>query len=153
MIQERSQELASGVEHHWSLFPNLRLCYIGATKIVVTPPIVFGRGYVFDGKRQVVEICRRILGIPIARSEVAFSDATSILESVHASDRFLKTARADEPPSDSVMSAIVGLFHDSKCRFYTVFDYRTSEAAATRIAAEIERLGIGIKKRVCYMEL
>jgi len=113
MDLETRHELALAAGHHWSLFPHLRLCHFGASKVVITTPIVFGRGYVFDGKRQLIEICRRVLGIPIAKSEVRFSNATLLLESIHASDRFLKTpVGADEPPSDSVMDAFVGLCHD-----------------------------------------
>jgi hypothetical protein len=128
------------------------LCYFGEGKVVITPPVFFGRGYVFDGKRQVIEICRRVLGIPVAESEVRFSDATLFVESIYASDRFLKTtARADEPPSDSVMSAIVGLFYDGV--FNTVADCGTDETAAMRIAAAVERLGVNVRKRFCHMEL
>ena len=152
MNLETRHELALEVGHHWSLAPHFRLCYFGASKVVITPPLVFGRGYVFDGQRQSIEICRRVLGVPIAKSEVRFSDATLFLDSIYASDRFLKTsARADEPPSDSVMSAIVGLFHDGV--FNTVADFRTDEAAAMQIAAAVERLGVNVRKRVCHMEL
>jgi len=152
MNLETRHELALEAGHHWSLAPHLRLCYFGEGKVVITPPVFFGRGYVFDGKRQVIEICRRVLGIPIAKSEVRFSDATLFLESVYASDRFLKTCvRADEPPSDSVMSAIVGLYHDGV--FHTVVDCRTNEETSTLIGAAIEQLGVNVKKRVCHMGL
>ena len=152
MNLETRQEAALAVNHRWLLLANLRLCHVGASKVVVMPPIFFGRGYVFDGERQIISICRRLFGVPISRSEVRFADATLFLESVYASDRFLKTSPHDkQPPSDTVMSALVGLYHHGV--FHTVAQFRSNEPAAIDFAAAISQLGIVFRKRCCHMGL
>ena len=54
--------------------PLFHFCLLSQNKVVVTPPILFGRGYVFDGRRGIVSWCRRFIGILISETEVPFSN-------------------------------------------------------------------------------
>ncbi len=49
-----------------------RLCIETEQKVVVTPPILFGRGYVFDRPRRIVKVSRCIMGIPMSRIRIPF---------------------------------------------------------------------------------
>ena len=57
----------------WFWIPWFRLCWQNQDKIVLTPPLLFGRGYVFDQRREMVSICRRLLTIPLSKTEIPFS--------------------------------------------------------------------------------
>ena len=47
-------------------------------KVVITPPVLFGRGYVFDRTRRTVSISRRLMGIPISKTQAPFFQITSL---------------------------------------------------------------------------
>ena len=49
-----------------------RLCMVTEQKVVVTPPILFGRGYVFDRPRRTVRVSRCVLGLPISRMHIPY---------------------------------------------------------------------------------
>ncbi|MFQ6026928.1 MAG: hypothetical protein ACE5Q6_05360 [Dehalococcoidia bacterium] len=58
--------------------PWFRLCWANQDKIVVTPPLLFGRGYVFDQRCEIVLICRRLLGFPLSNMEIPFSSVRDV---------------------------------------------------------------------------
>jgi len=53
--------------------PMFRYCRVTGDKVIVTAPILFGRGYIFDKNKQLVTIRRRLVGITISKIEVPFS--------------------------------------------------------------------------------
>ena len=75
----------------WGLsmwLPWLRWCRISENKVSVSPPVLFGRSYVFNRSRQIVTITRRVFGIPVSKLDVQFGDIVSVgvretLESVN----------------------------------------------------------------------
>ena len=54
--------------------PYLRWCHIDEDRVEITAPLLFGRGFVFDGSTQVVIIRRRLLGISLSEEKVPFID-------------------------------------------------------------------------------
>ena len=52
--------------------PFFRFCHVSEDKVLVTAPLVFGRGYLFDRSRRVVTIFRRIFGMSLTEMEVPF---------------------------------------------------------------------------------
>lgn len=71
-------------ESHASSFEvsYLRSCTIAANRVDVTPPFLFGRGFVFDGSRRIVTIRRCLLTVGLSRHELPFSDVTVHLGSL-----------------------------------------------------------------------
>ena len=60
--------------------PNFRFCRVSDDTVEITPPILFGRSFVFDRIRQKVLISRRFLGIHGSNIEIPFSDISSQLQ-------------------------------------------------------------------------
>ena len=58
--------------------PIFRICRVSDDKVVITPPVLFGRGYVFDRTRGTVSISRRLLGFPISKTQAPFEQITSL---------------------------------------------------------------------------
>ncbi len=58
----------------WIWIPFFRRCWIGPDKVEVTHPIIFGRGFLFDGLRRVVTIRRCLLGRTLSEEEIPFSE-------------------------------------------------------------------------------
>ncbi len=58
--------------------PLFRICRVSDDKVVITPPLLFGRGYVFDRTRGTVSISRRLFGIPISKTQAPFEQITSL---------------------------------------------------------------------------
>ncbi len=50
--------------------PILRWCRISKDSVTLTAPVLFGRGFLFDGSTRVVTIHRRWLGITISEEKV-----------------------------------------------------------------------------------
>ena len=57
----------------WIWVPFFRLCRVGDDRVEITPPILFGRGFLFDRARQVVTIRRCLFGLPLSKEEFQFS--------------------------------------------------------------------------------
>ena len=60
----------------WIRVPFFRRCWVGPDRIEVTHPIIFGRGFLFDGLRRVVTIRRCLLGRTLSEEEIPFSEFT-----------------------------------------------------------------------------
>ena len=61
-----------------------RDCLVANHRVVIPPPILFGRGYVFDGNLKIVSIRVRCLGMTISIVELPFQDIRSVtLNSKH----------------------------------------------------------------------
>ncbi len=58
--------------------PFSRVCHLSDDEVVIPPPMLFGRGYQFDRRRQVVSISNRFLGFRTSYTQVPFSTITSI---------------------------------------------------------------------------
>ena len=58
--------------------PIFRICRVSDDKVVITPPVLFGRGYVFERTQGTVSISRRLLGIPISKTLAPFEQITSL---------------------------------------------------------------------------
>jgi hypothetical protein len=58
--------------------PFFRFCHVSEDKVVVTPPIVFGRGYVFDWQRRTVSVSRHFLGIPVSKIDIPLRKVRSL---------------------------------------------------------------------------
>ena len=68
------------VESYQIWIPYLRFCRVSEDTVEITPPILFGRGFVFDRVRQKVLVSRRFLGIRGSNIEVPFSDTSCQLQ-------------------------------------------------------------------------
>ncbi len=51
-----------------------RWCAVSEDKVVVSPPLVFGSGYVFDRKKRIVSASLRIFGLPVSKTQIPFHD-------------------------------------------------------------------------------
>ena len=60
----------------WIWIPLFRRCWVGPVKVEVTHPIIFGRGFLFDGLRRVVTVRRCLLGRTLSEEEIPFSELT-----------------------------------------------------------------------------
>jgi len=62
------------VESYKIWIPFFRFCRVSEDTVEITPPILFGCGFVFDWIRQKVFISRQFLGIRGSKIEIPFSD-------------------------------------------------------------------------------
>ena len=68
------------VESYQIWIPYFRFCRVSEDTVEITPPILFGCGFVFDRIRQKVLISRRFLGIRGSNIEIPFSDISCQLQ-------------------------------------------------------------------------
>jgi len=61
--------------------PLFRLCRVREDRVLVSAPILFGGGYVFDRAQQAVTIRRQLVGIRISAVQIPFSDIAIRMES------------------------------------------------------------------------
>ena len=61
--------------------PIFRRCWLGEDRIEVTPPLLFGSGFIFDRSRRVVTIRLCLFGRTLHKEELPFSDITIKLSS------------------------------------------------------------------------
>jgi hypothetical protein len=54
----------------------VRRCWVHRDTVGISPPMLFGRGFLFDGTRQVVTVRRCLLRLPLSKQEIPFSDVT-----------------------------------------------------------------------------
>ena len=68
--------------------PLFRCCKVGDERVAVSPPLLFGRGYVFDRSKQTVSVTRAFLRVPLSRVQIAFRYITGLtlteIEEEHA---------------------------------------------------------------------
>ena len=64
--------------HHTIRIDLIRLCRISADKVMVDPPILWGRGFVFDRHKLTTLLYNRFLGFLISKAEVPFSHITHL---------------------------------------------------------------------------
>ncbi len=58
--------------------PLFRYCTVSDERVAVSPPILFGRGYVFDRSSRTVSVTRAFLRVPFSRVQIAFRDITGL---------------------------------------------------------------------------
>ncbi len=63
-----------GAKSYQIWIPYFRFCRVSDDTVEITPPILFGCGFVFDRIGQKVSISRRFLGIHGSHIEIPFSD-------------------------------------------------------------------------------
>ncbi len=72
----------------WIRIPYFRRCWISADRVELTHPLIFGRGYLFDGTRRVVTIRRCLLGRTLSEEEISFSDVTVFMGQRYIADTY-----------------------------------------------------------------
>ena len=114
----------------WIWIPFFRRCLVGQGKVEVTPPIVFGRGFVFDGTRQVVSIRRRLLWMTLSEEEIPFSEL-KIQRSKHLLN--------PQQPALSDVGHKINLYARGE-EFHIEFDYFSGGERATRVETAIREI-------------
>ena len=64
--------------HHTIRINLVCRCRISVDKVMVDPPILWGRGFVFDRHKLTTLLCNRFLGFLISKAEVPFSHITHL---------------------------------------------------------------------------
>lgn len=112
-----------------------RICRISEEKVTVTPPILFGMGYVFDIRRRLVSIRRWFLiVIPVAKREIPFSDII-----VHRYDWSQRSG-----PQEVTVRASFEITTASGGRF-RIGETMSAGESAQKILDAIERMGIKVR--------
>jgi hypothetical protein len=69
MVRQSSPEYSEEIRIPW-----FRRCRLGEDKVEVTPPKLFGSGFIFDRSRRVVSIRLCLFGRTLHKEEIPFSD-------------------------------------------------------------------------------
>ena len=114
----------------WIWVPYLRRCWVGPDKVEVTHPIIFGRGFLFDGLRRVVTIRRCLLGRTLSEEEIPFSELT-----IQRSRHLLNPTQ----PALSDVGHRIDLYARGE-QFHIELDYFSGGKRATRVETAIRTL-------------
>ena len=115
-----------------------RHCRVDEDKVEITHPVIFGRGFLFDGARQVVTIRRCLFGLTLSEQEMPFSDVI-----MRCRKRRLQAREGIPPyvrsrPARTVYFIEIAIAHRKKIKLCDV----ENGGLAERILAPIEKLGV-----------
>ncbi len=120
----------------WIWVPYFRRCRVGDDRVEITPPIIFGRGFLFDGARQVVTIRRCLFGLTLSKEEVPFSDVITKL------DWHSGRGKAALSEGGKLYYIVLALGHGEAFKTVKVLYELNSSERVTRILAAIRKLGV-----------
>ncbi len=77
MLEELGMRQRSKTGYSESIWvPFFRRCRVSENQVEITPPVIFGRGYVFDRARQMVTVRRCLLRRTLSEEEIPFSEVS-----------------------------------------------------------------------------
>ena len=127
----------------WIRIPYFRRCWVGEDRVELTPPLIFGRSYLFDGTRQVVTIRRCLLGRTLSEEEISFSDVSVFLGHRYIEE---KTHYSESGPSTTPGGLLyfIAMTMGRDKPWVKVFEENSlgDRSRADRILAAIQRLGL-----------
>lgn len=122
----------------WIWVPFVRRCWVGEDRVELTPPLIFGRSYLFDGTRQVVTIRRCLLGRTLSEEEISFSDVTIRPRKRHNRETSPDGSSRELTPIQFIDITVV----HGKANTFGGFRGVRGEERPRRILEAIEKLGI-----------